>query len=184
MNSDEFSRIGVSPHPATYIPQPSSKKRYVPPMKRDLHDTDPPSMDLLTFPSLNTTRQANNPPVPLNFLSKLKEAEAKREEESIYDLTRNASMTKRQLLKEGWAIVTRAGVEYDDTIPLLKGKTSEIKTSPLPFHPDSPRPRRKIMTSMLSYTDLYDIDYENDDTGAIVPVYDAHCDGDDGENSV
>ena len=143
-------------------------------------------MDLLTFPSLGSKYPVSHPLTPLNYLSKVKEAEAKREEESIYDHTRVASMTKKQLIKEGWAIVNKTVIEYDDTRgrPKLDTASSEMQISPLPFHPDSPHLKRKVITSRPSYTDLYDIDYENDNTGAIVPVYDGYREGDDGENSV
>jgi len=186
MNCETPSTINVAPHPATYMPLPPPKKGYVPRMKRDPNDIEPPSMDLLTFPSLNTKFPVSHPLTPLNYLSKVKEAQEKRED-NIYDHTKIASMTKKQLQKEGWATVTRNGVEGDDMKPLLSTEptyVSDEQLSSLPFHPDSPRLRRKVMVSPRSYTDLYDIDYQDGEIGAVVPSYTAYCDGDDGENSV
>jgi len=188
MATNEASTITVGPHEATFIPKPIVKKKaYVPPGKREVGEQPELKMDDKTFPSLNTQFVPLNAPPPLNYIKRIKAAEAKRdaeaEEESLaYDSTKFATMTKKQLAKEGWEFIAKnSGAESPP-----RGEAPEEVYSPnstakqaLPIHPDMYR--RRLVSKKPSYTDLYDLDY-SDSHGAVVPTI--HDEEDDGESSV
>jgi hypothetical protein len=155
-----FSTVNVAPHPATYIPQPMLKKKaYVHSSQRPVEE---PRLDMSdkNFPTLGGAPSAKAP--TLNFLSKIKEAEANREE-AFYDPEKIASMSVNQLIKEGWLIINRDGSLTGDKKPILPTThtvtTPPYTKSPFPFHPDSSR--RRVLSKKPSYTDLYDMDYED-----------------------
>jgi len=117
----------------------------------------------------------------MNFLTTIKEAELKREEDSIYDAEKIASMNINQLKKEGWMTVKKSGSSTDiPLLPLKQGSPSpNITDKPtFPFPPDLQR--RRVITKKASYTDLYDIEYDDTETGAMALAIDE----DDGESSV
>jgi len=187
--NESFSTLTVAPHPATYIPQPIHKKKsYVPPKKRE---AEPPSyvpiMDSVNFPSLNTSPLKACAPAPLNYLSKIKEAEAKREEDSLYNPATIALMTRNQLIKEGWAILNKESNFTDGDMSALIPPLDDIyapltiQKPAFPLHPDSPR-RRRLVSQKSPHVEMYDIDFNDTDNGATVPILDDEWD--DGESSV
>jgi hypothetical protein len=152
------------------------KKAYIHKSQRPVEE---PQLDMSdkSFPTLGGVASAKAP--ALNFLSKIKEAEANREE-AFYDPEKIASMTVSQLVKEGWLVINKDGTFLDDRKPILplthNVTTPPYTKSPFPFHPESPR--RRVISKKPSYTDLYDVDYE-DLEGATVP-----CVEDDDVSSV
>ena len=184
MSTDGFSTIKVAPHPATHLQASLPKKKsYLPPSMRKGEDQVEPTFDGKNFPSLSNIvvakDSANLCSPSLNYLSKIKEAEARREEESFYDPEKIASMTVRQLVREGWLIINRDGTFIEETAASASPIEHSITTPPydskpaFPFHPDPTR--RRILVKKPSYTDLYDIDYDEYD-GAVVPMIDEEDD--------
>ena len=170
MADDSFSTINVAPHPATYIPQPMAKKKeYKPPNKRDLTVQIPNMKD---FPALSVSHVVSPivPLTPMNFLTKLKGNEEKREDEGFYDPDKIATMTTTQLIKEGWYIINNLKNTNQPTLPIIVPTSlSPIATNTcvFPFPPELPR--RRMISKKLSYTELYEMDYE-DELGAQVPI--------------
>jgi hypothetical protein len=156
MAEPAFSTISVAPHPATYIPQPLGKKKgYQHASQRDLTVQIPNMKD---FPILSKT-PVTFVTTPLNFLTKLK-GEDKSEQES-QDI---ASMTLKELIKDGWSS-TRTKESFVKN-PSLHSPIYTKETC-FPFPPEMSR--RRIISKKPSYVDLYDMDFE-DDLGAQVPI--------------
>ena len=184
MDEQSFSTINVAPHPATYIPAPlPRKKAYMAPGQRDPSTTEI-KLDARNFPSLGAKAPVlNSAASKMNFLTRVKDAENKREDDSIYDAEKIASMTVAQLIREGWLLVNKDGTFLDDQknpiLPVTNPLPSPITMSKgaFAFPPDS---RRRLMSKKMSYTDLYDIDFEEGETGAMA----LSIDDDDGESSV
>jgi len=173
MADESFSTIYVAPHPATFLqPSISKKKSYVPPKMRAADEKAEPTFDVKNFPSLSPLAPTKDfPSSGLNYLSKMKEAEARQLEEAFYDPEKIASMTIKQLVKEGWLVVNADGTFIGDQSPVsLSPMTFDMnsqKPPRLPFHSDFTR--RRLMSKKPSYTDLYEMDFD-DSEGAIVPM--------------
>ena len=163
MQPDEsISTLMVEPHPATFIPIPLAKKRNYVPAKQRESSSGPiePIMDDRNFPTLAVKVPAYCPPIgTLNYLKKIKEAEVKRKEDTITPMSTDEQMDHKKV---------------NDTSP------NPLMKSALPWHPDSRK--RRILTKKPSYTDLYDMNFDDCEKGAMVPTLDD--DDGDGDSSV